>query len=475
MSIKIPALCFGTEYHSLNRHKVTDLGTGEELGSLGLVRENRIACDSERDGLLRRAKEMLQKIPVRERIRMSVLAADYFENGTLDGGGVEQSAEDYILLLARTSGLSHRLARANTARIAAALRKTEAIMNGLSRGLPLDIYDTGLGEQGGATVRLIPRIDGLGCCMPNNSPGVHVTWLICLAFGFPVLIRPGSSEPFTPYRLIQAFIKAGFPKEVFGYYPCDHEAANRIPEITKGAIVFGSDDTVKKWSSYPLVQVHGSGFSKLFVGPDRIEDWQALIPELAENVAANSGRSCFAVSRIVVPKYGDEIADALAKELAKIFPRPLDDPESLLSALAMPERAQGINEAINDGLKLGGATDNSARYREGDRLVEFEGRKYFLPTIIRCASSRHTLANQEFLFPFAAVVQSSMDEAFAEMGSTLSLAVYTYDEALKKRARMTNVSLVSVNEGTSKLDRLQPHEENLFELLWNRLSYVTRA
>ncbi len=472
MKIKIPALCFGTEYHSLKRHTISDLGSGDELGSLGLVLENRIAVDVLQKRLLRKARKALQDIPVRERIAMSVRAAEIFENDTLDCGGVPQSPEDYTDLVVRTSGLSTVLARANTSRICAALRNTEAVMNGLSRGLPLDIYDSGLGRQGDANVRLVPRIEGLGCCMPNNSPGVHVTWVICLAFGIPVLIRPGSSEPFTPYRLIQAFIKAGFPKEVFGFYPCDYNAANRIPELTKGAIVFGSDATVQQWSSYPLVQVHGSGFSKLFIGEDRIENWKSLIPELVDNVAANSGRSCYAVSRIVVPRYGKEIADALAQGLSKIIPRPQDHPEAMLSAMAMPDRAILVNDSIEDGLKTPGAVDVTAAYRNGDRLVKLEGRTFLQPTAILCNSSQHPLANEEFLFPYSAVVESSIDQAFDEMGSTLSLAVYTHDKALKLRAQMSDVSLVTINQGTSSLDRCQPHEENLFELLYNRLSLV---
>ncbi len=471
-SIRLPALRFGTKYHSLTQQPVVDLGTGTVLASLGLVNENMIAVDCGRLCLLDRALATLQAIPVRQRIDMSVQAADIFQNDTLDCGGIAQTPEEYIDLLARTSGLSHALARENTKRICAALRGTEAVMNGLSRGLPLEIYDTGIGEQDGATVRLNPRIKALGACMPNNSPGVHVVWLISLAFGIPVLVRPGSSEPFTPYRLIQAFIKAGFPPEVFGFYPCGYEAADRIPTLTRGAIVFGSDDTVKKWAQQPLVQVHGSGYSKLIVGEDIIDDWAELVPELAHNVSANSGRSCFAVSTIVVPRHGEEIAAALAEELAKLKPAPLDDPGNMLSAMAMPDRATLVNETIDAGIRQGGALDMSAMHRDGDRLVKYQGRTYLLPTVILCDSMDHPLAREEFLFPFVAVVEASNNDAFEKMGPTLSLAVYTNDDALKMRARRSDVSLVSVNMTTSALDRTQPHEENLFDLLYERRSYT---
>ena len=472
MTIQIPALCFGDTYYSLSNSPIIDLGTSQPIGQLGLVLENRIAADCLQRGRLEVAFQKLRSIPVRQRIAMCVKAADIFANDVLDGGGVNQSLQDYIEILCRVSGLSWRLAKANTNRLCAALQRTEEVLKGLTCGLPLEILDTGYGEQHGAKVRITPRAKALGCLMPNNSPGVNVTWISCLGFGIPVLIRPGSAEPFTPYRLIQSFIKAGFPREVFGYYPCDHSAANRIPDLTKAAIVFGSDDTVRRWAGNPLIELHGSGFSKLIIGEDRIENWRELLPELVENVATNSGRSCYTVSRINVPKYGDEIAEALAAELAKLVPKPVDDPEALLSAMAMPDRAKLVDASIDESLKVPGAVDVSARHRTGKRLVQFEGRTYLLPTVIRCETSQHPLANEEFLFPFVAVVESSNDQAFQELGPTLSLAVYTDDEALKLRARQSSVNLVSVNVGTSCLDRTQPHEGNLFHLLYHRSSYV---
>ncbi len=472
MGIRIPILRFGGEYHSLTQLPVADLGTGEQLASLSQALDTMIATDCQRLGLLQAALKSLQAIPVRERIKMSVAAANFFEGDTLDCGGVSQTPEDYIAVLARTSGLSFALARANSGRICAALRSTEEIMNGLMRGLPLGILDTGLGVQSGAPVCISPRIDALGVCLPNNSPGVNVIWLVCPAFGIPVLIRPGSSEPFTPLRLIQAFVRAGFPKEAFGYYPCDHSAADRIPQLTGAAIVFGSDATVKKWASNPLVHVHGSGDSKLIIGEDLIDGWESLMPALVKNMRANSGRSCFKVSRFMVPRHGQLIAAALARELGTMIPRPLNDPEAMLSAMAMPEAAAAVNAAIEEGLKLGGAVDMSAPYRKGNRLEVFEGRTYLHPTVVLCDSNNHPLANKEFLFPFAAVTEVPNDVAFAEMGPTLSLAVYTNDGALKERARKSKARLVSVNKGTWELDRRQPHEEDLFSLLWVRKSYV---
>jgi acyl-CoA reductase-like NAD-dependent aldehyde dehydrogenase len=470
--MKIPALRFGQEYHSLSQHKVVDLGTGETLATLGLVQENLIAVDCGRGGKMKKAFEILQKIPIEERIRMCVLAGKIFSQDSLEMGGDLLSIEDYHRLLARTSGLPLTLARKNTSRIVSAFEMMGDIVSGLSRGMPYEVFDNGIGTQHGTTVRLTHRAKCLASCMPNNSPGVHVVWLPSLAFGIPVLIRPGSSEPLTPYRLVQAFIKAGFPKEAFAFYPCDHAAANRIPELTGAAIVFGSDETVNRWKNNPAVEIHGSGFSKLFVGPDLMLDWQKYIPTIAENVYTNSGRSCFTVSVIVVPSNGREFAEALACEMSPIVPRPDEDPLAKLSAMAMPDAARRVNETIDAGLKSGGAFDMSAAHQPSGRLIVFEGRTYLLPSVIFCDTMDHVLAKKEFLFPYVAVVEASMNEAFEKMGPTLSLAVYSNDEGLIRRATQSDVNLVSINESTSQLDRKQPHEGNLFDVLFTRKSCV---
>lgn len=472
MNYQIPALPFGDPFLCTEALPITDLASGDQLGTIHPVVPNRIEVDVMRKQLLRRGRDALLEIPIADRIRMSEAAADYVEKGTLDCGGVAQSPDDYNEVVSRTSGLPLRLARENTSRFCAAMRMTGKIIDGLSCGMPREIFDAGFGHHNGQPVRLRPRIDGLGCCMPNNSPGVHVTWAPVPAFGIPVLVRPGSSEPFTPLRIIQGLIKAGFPKEAFGFYPCDHAGANVIPELTKGAIVFGRDDTVQKWRNYPLVQAHGAGLSKLIIGEDQIENWRALIPEMARNVAANSGRSCFTVSLIIVPKYRDEIAAALAEELAKITPRPRQDPEAVLSALSMPTAGNAWNSVIEAGLKAGGASDVSAAFRTGNRLVVVDGLTYMLPTVVTCDTREHTLANQEFMFPFTAVTEMSNEDALANLGPTLSLAIYTKNEKLRAKARWSNVSLLSFDIDTSRLDRRQPHQENLFHLLWERLSEV---
>ena len=55
--------------------------------------------------------------------------------------------------------------------------------------------------------------------LPNNSPGVHSLWIPAFALRIPLVLKPGSAEPWTPYRIIQSLIKAGAPKEATGSRP----------------------------------------------------------------------------------------------------------------------------------------------------------------------------------------------------------------------------------------------------------------
>ena len=60
----------------------------------------------------------------------------------------------------------------------------------------------------------------------------------------PLVLKPGSAEPWTPYRLIQAFISAGVPAEAFSYYPADHAGAGEILRRTGRSMFFGDVSAV---------------------------------------------------------------------------------------------------------------------------------------------------------------------------------------------------------------------------------------
>src|SRR5439155_9634312 len=184
-----------------------------------------------------------KKFSVAQLIEISAKAGEQFLNGTLplswsssfslSGADtikreLQQSPQQYIETLSATSGLPHVMVRRNMTKIHHALVNMKTVLNGLTRGLDLSILDCGFGEQNGARVSFFPTTQALGLVMPSNSPAVNSLWLPAIALKIPVIIKPGREEPWTPFRLIQAFIAAGCPAEAFGFYPTDHEGAGEI-------------------------------------------------------------------------------------------------------------------------------------------------------------------------------------------------------------------------------------------------------
>ncbi len=243
----------------------------------------------------------------------------------------------YIETLSATSGLPLRSWSAATWPKSITPSPTcRPFCGGLTRGLDLAVLDAGLAGR----LSFYPVAASLGLVMPSNSPAVNSLWLPAIPLKIPVMIKPGREEPWTPYRLIQAFIAAGCPPEAFGFYPTDHEGAAEILRSCGRALIFGDKDTTAAYANNPAIQIHGPGYSKILVGEDQIERWPEFIDLMVSAISDNGGRSCINASAIVVPKHAAEIADALARKLGPIAPLPASDENARLAAFANAKMAR---------------------------------------------------------------------------------------------------------------------------------------
>lgn len=464
----IPILRMGETYRSVNTRPIKDLGTGEvvaqmSVGNGGLIRRDAKKFDQ--------ARQALASIPCKDLIAMSAKAGELFMNATLPLGDTTQSPEDYVQQLSRTSGLPHTLVRANMAKVHEALTHLDDIVRGLTRGIDPQVIDDGFGQVNGTEVSFYPTTNALGMVMPSNSPGVNALWLPSIAFKTPVILKPGSDEPWTPWRVVQAMIAAGVPREAFGFYPTDHEGSASVMDLCDRSIIFGGEATMKQYGGDPRVEVHGPGWSKIIIGQDAMADWPNYIDIIVQSISANSGRSCINASTVIVPSHGREIAQVIAQKLATIAPLSNDDAEARLSALANPKVAQWADSQIDNGLKTDGAEDLTQAVRGGTpRLVAFEGRTYVLPTLVYCESWDHPLCNTEFMFPFASVVELAQDEVLDRIGGTLVVSAITSDPVFTRELLMSP-DIQRLNLGpapTSSAQWDQPHEGNLFEFLYQR-------
>jgi acyl-CoA reductase-like NAD-dependent aldehyde dehydrogenase len=477
--IHLPLLRRGTPYRSLDIARVPHHGTGKTFVEVSQANAGLIRRDL-RDQAAMRAS--LAAIPVARLIEMTREAAGHFLDATLPIGADnrdQQRPDDYVEQLSSTTGMPFAMVRRNMQRVAAAMTNVGDILRGLTRGLDPGVLDRGFGDVDGQAVSFFPRTQSLGIVLPSNSPGVHGLWVPAIALKMPLVLRPGSAEPWTPYRLIQAFMKAGIPGDAFNFFPSDHAGAGEIVRHTGRSMFFGDLGAVGAFAGDPRVELHGPGYSKILIGADVASGggWRAHLDLLAASVAENGGRSCVNASGIWTPADGRAIAEALAERLAAIVPRASDDPAAEIAPFADPRVAERISSQIDAGLFEAGAEDLSAKRRGGTpRLVTLNGSTYLLPTVIHCASSSHPLANREFLFPFVSVVEMTADEMAALpecLGPTLVVSALTKDQALIDKLLASHL-IGRLNLGPIQTNRIvwdQPHEGNLFEHLYGRRAF----
>ena len=468
MTFEIPILRGGKSYVSKEALALDDYATGQPVAGLSLANPGLIARD-----LLQDAWTPLQDLKIADVLGMFREAAHGFMTAELPVGEAPQSPAAFIAAQSATTGLPHALCRQNMAKIESAMLGMAAILDGLTGGLELDALDRGFGLRDGHVVSFAPKARRFGAVLPANSPGVHALWLPALALKMPLALKPGQREPWTPLRIIESLRAAGFPPEGLGFYPSGHDGAGVILRKCGAAMMFGAGASVQPWLGDPRIEIHGPGYSKILIGPDKAEGWAGYLDLIVASVSSNGGRSCINASSVRTPAHGRALAEAIARRLAEIRPLPRDDAQALLAAFPDPAAAEGIDAAIQRGLAQGGAEDVSAKFRGPQRLVHFEGGAYLLPTVIYCEDFEHPLANQEYLFPFVSVLDAPAAELVDTLGPSLVVTALTDDPRLE-RDLLSRPGIGRLNLGpvpTTVLQWDQPHEGNIFAHLYQQRAF----
>ena len=471
-ALHIPVLRRGKPYRSLDVARVPHFRTREPFVEVsqanpGLVRRDLGPAAQEK------MREWLARMTVDELIGICGRAAVHFVADTLPLGEDEQTPDDYVRQTSATTGLPHVMVRRNMQKVRGVLAETRSVLEGLTRNLDLAVLDRGSGEVGGHVVSFVPRGATLGVVLPSNSPGVHSLWAPAVALKTALVLKPGSAEPWTPYRVVQALVRAGAPAEAFGYYPTDHAGAAEILRACGRGMLFGDVSSMRAWAGDPRVELHGPGYSKVLLGPDVAGRWERYLDVMVASILENSGRSCVNASGVWVTSHGDEIAEALAQRLAAVVPRPAEDELAQLAPFASAQVAACISASIDEGLAAGGAREVTAAHRGGGRLAIADGCTYLLPTIVRCDGPDQPLANREFLFPFASVVEVRPEEMPERLGPTLVLSAITSERRIVRRL-LTSPLVHRLNLGPIPTPQVvwdQPHEGNLFDHLYARRAY----
>lgn len=221
----------------------------------------------------------------------------------------------------------------------------------------------------------------LGFIAPSNHPVVHLTWVLALAMGWTVALRPGGEDPFTPWRVLQALAGAGFPMDRVALLPGPHELVPVLVEACDRTVAYGGPALARLLGRDARVLFNGPGHSKVLVEqPDEGAVW---VPDfLVESILHDGGRKCTCASAVVVLGEDGGVLDEVDRRLKAL---PLLDP--LDPAARVP--AWPIAEAVR---------------QTPAELAVVDGVAFARPALLRCASPAAPFG-QELPAPWATAVE----------------------------------------------------------------------
>ena len=186
---EIPILRLGETYTSMDQVEL-DLGDRGTLvthtANPGLIRRDLLQ--------IKKAKAALDAIPAETLADYCEQAAELFLHGDLPCGNATQSPNDYVESLSALTRLPHTLVRMNMGKVHAAMSEIRTVIGGLTRKMPLEIFDKGLTQDGDLTINFYPTTSSLGVSLPSNAPAVNSLWIPAPVMKIPVLLPVARHE-----------------------------------------------------------------------------------------------------------------------------------------------------------------------------------------------------------------------------------------------------------------------------------------
>jgi aldehyde dehydrogenase (NAD+) len=295
-----------------------------------------------------------------------------------------------------------------------------------------------------------------GAITPWNYPLHQIMAKVApaLAAGCTVVLKPSELAPLNAMLLAEACIAIDLPAGVLnivtGYGPVVGEAIATNPLVDMvsftGSVRAGKRVAALAADTIKRVTLELGGKSAFVVLDDA--PFEKAIPAGARNAMLNSGQTCSAWTRMLVPRARQQDAiDLAAKAIGGLtVGDPLDAGTRLgpLISAAQRERVEGyIAKGKHDGAKLVAGGGRPAAFSKG----------YFVePTIFADVKSPMTIAQEEIFGPVLSILPyDSEDEAVAIANDTiygLAGGVWSGDpERAMRVARRMRTGQVDVNGG----------------------------
>lgn len=312
-------------------------------------------------------------------------------------------------------------------------------------------FDT---QVGTALVEYVP-IGVVGLITAWNWPAglIWVKVATALAAGCTIVLKPSEYSPLDAQIAAEILHDAGVPPGVFnmifGDGPNVGDALSRHPDVSMISITgsgrAGKEVAIAGAQSFKRVVQELGGKSPAIVLDDA--DLKAAVAGTAISVFVNSGQTCVAPTRLLVPRaqYDTALAIAAATAQAMTVGDP-QDPNSKVGPVANRGQFERIQSMIQTGLEDGARIVAGGPGRPESLSQGF----YVRPTVFADVSNDMRIAREEIFGPVLVVIPyDSDDEAVAIANdSDYGLAGYVWssnpDRALSV-ARQLRTGSVRIN------------------------------
>jgi len=363
--------------------------------------------------------------------------------------GLQERAEEIAALVAREVGMPMGLSR-----------MIQAGLPIMSFGSMVNLLDElELEEQIGNSLIVREPVGVVGCITPWNYPLHQICAKVApaIAAGCSV-VKPSEVTPLNAFVLAEVIHEAGvLPAGVFnlvpGYGPVVGEAMAAHPDIDMISFT-GSTRAGKRVSEVAAgtvkrVALELGGKSPYVILPDTSDMQQAVINGV-QKCYLNSGQTCSALTRMLVPRERLPEVEAIAQAVAEAtqIGDPFDDASNLGPLVSDTQRDRVrsyIEKGIEEGAKLvvGGA-----------EAPENLPTGYFVkPTVFSEVTRDMTIAREEIFGPVLSIIPYDSEDEAAEIANDtvygLAGGVWSDDaEHAKQFARRLRTGQVEINGAT---------------------------
>jgi acyl-CoA reductase-like NAD-dependent aldehyde dehydrogenase len=361
---------------------------------------------------------------------------------------LEARTEEAARLVTAEMGMPIAYSRQNNATAPCAVLRYYA---NLARAMDTEETRTAVSFTGRTVVRREPA--GVAAVITSWNYPIMLAFsqlAPALAAGCTIVLKPAAATSLSAYILAEAFEAADFPPGVFNLVTGTHQTAGALARHPGVDIVSFSGPTKQgRWiasicgAELKPASLELGGQSAAIILDDA--DLGQAAAALGGLVFGNSGQTCFAMSRVLVPdqRY-DEVIDALAAQAAALR---VGDP--LAESTTMGPLASSRRRADVEGRVRAGVSDG-ARVAAGGRRPASPVRGYFYePTVLTDVTPQMPIAREEICGPVATVIRYSGEAeavAFANDGFGLAATVWTGDpQRGLDIARQTRVGTFGIN------------------------------